>query len=319
MRPDGIGKIPAGVQRASAGLLCSLTAVLAAGAATGSARQQYRATVDVVRLPVVVADGDGAPVRGLSPDDFEVREDGRLQEIAFFAEGPSGVEVPLYLGLLLDVSGSMESDMRAAASAAVRFVNALDEAKDVTLVDFDSAVRLGRFSPPSYPHLFERIRARETGGMTALYDAIGVYLSRSVARRGQHVLVLYTDGGDTASSITFGRLQQLLRMTDVLVYAVGFLEHQSGSDRGRQQMRISQIARETGGDAYFPYSGAGLDEAYARILQEVSSRYTIGYVPIDAPTEGDFRRVDVRLTNPELKGVKVRTRPGYQMLESASR
>jgi Ca-activated chloride channel family protein len=307
------------VQRAIAGLLGSLAAVLAVSAATGSARQQYRATVDVVRLPVVVTDGDGVPVRGLTPDDFEIREDGRLQEILFSAEGPPGVEVPLYLGLLLDVSGSMESDMRAAASAAVRFVNALDEAKDVTLVDFDSAVRLGRFSPPSYPHLFERIRARETGGRTALYDAIGVYLSRSVARRGQHVRVLYTDGGDTASSITFGRLQELLRMTDVLVYAVGFLEHQSGSDRGRQQMRISQIARETGGDAYFPYSGTGLDDAYARILQEVSSRYTIGYVPIDTPTEGDFRRVDVRLTRPELKGVKVRTRPGYQVLESRSR
>jgi Ca-activated chloride channel family protein len=294
-------------------------AALAVSVVTGAARQQYRAAADLVRLPVVVTDRDGLPVAGLTADDFDVREDGRPQQIAFFAEGAPGEDLPLYLGLLLDASGSMETDMREAAGAAVRFVDALDEAADVTFVDFDTAVRLGRFSPPSYPQLFERIRAQTTGGLTALYDAIGVYLGRTVARRGQHLLVLYTDGGDTASSITFGRLQELLRMTDVLVYAVGFLAHQSSADRLRQQMRITQIARETGGEAYFPGSGVALDEAYARIRRDVDARYTIGYVPAVAPVPGEFRRISVRLTGGDRDGLSVRTRSGYQLLDAVAR
>jgi Ca-activated chloride channel family protein len=296
-----------------------LAALAVAGGATGAAQEQFRAAVAVVRLPVVVTDREGEPVRGLRRADFDVWEDGKPQEIAFFAEGPPGETLPLYLGLLLDTSGSMERDLRQAANAAVRFVTALDEATDVTLVDFDSAVRLGRFSPPSYPHLFERIRTQQTGGRTALYDAVGVYLSRSIARRGQHILVLYTDGGDTASSITFGRLQHLLRMTDVLVYAIGYLEHQPSSARLRQQMRITQIADETGGEAYFPSSGSRLDDVYARILRNVAARYTIGYVPLEPPEDGEYRRIDVRVTRPDLDKIKIRTRSGYMRLESASR
>lgn len=296
-----------------------MLAALAASVVTGSARQQYRAAADLVRLPVVVTDRDGLPVGGLTPDDFDVREDDRPQRIAFFAEGVGGKDLPLYLGLLLDASGSMEADMREAAGAAVRFVDALDEAADVTFVDFDTAVRLGRFSPPSYPQLFARIRAQKTGGLTALYDAIGVYLGRTVARRGQHVLVLYTDGGDTASSITFGRLQELLRMTDVLVYAVGFLAHQPGADRLRQQMRITQIARETGGEAYFPGSGVALEDAYARIRRELGARYTIGYVPTVAPVPGRFRRITVRLTGGRRDELSVRTRSGYLPLDGIGR
>ena len=117
-------------------------------------------------------------MRGLKADDFDVLEEGKPQKIAYFAEGAPGEALPLHLGLLLDTSGSMERDLREAANAAIQFVDALDEAVDVTFLDFDSSVRVGRFQPPSYPRLFERIRERKAGGMTALYDALGVYLRR---------------------------------------------------------------------------------------------------------------------------------------------
>jgi Ca-activated chloride channel family protein len=205
----------------------------------------------------------------------------------------------------------MEKDLRDASTAAIRFVQAADEASDVTFVDFDTSVRVGRFSPPSYPQLFERIRHTKPGGFTALYDAIGVYLEGTRQRDGQHVLLLYTDGGDSRSRMGFGRLIELVRLSNVLIYGIGYLENQLSSDRVTQQMRLSQIAREAGGEAFFPTSARELQEVYARILDELVSRYTIGYVSSNPKADGRFRRVDIKLVKPDLRGAKVRTRSGY--------
>ncbi len=293
-------------------------AVLLAGGAPGLlAGQQFRASTGVVRLPVIVTDRDGSVVRGLGRESFEVFENGERQELQFFAEGDPGEILPLRLGLLLDTSGSMELDLRDAATAVIRFIDACEEATDVTFVDFDRTVQLGRFAPPSYPMLFGRIRSRKPGDMTALYDAIAVYLQAADGRRGQHVLILYTDGGDTASSITLSRVQQMLRASDVLVYAVGYLDNQPGSARVQQQMQLTQLVRETGGQAFFPSSAESLEEAYGRILEEISSRYTLGYVPAVPPEEG-FRRVEVKLAEDGVPpGVKIRSRPGYYVYPKA--
>jgi Ca-activated chloride channel family protein len=303
--------------RRSASRACLVAAaVCAALVATAGAQNpapvpQFRAGVSLVRLPVVVTARDGQIVRGLTAADFRVTEDGRPQTIAHFVEGAAGETLPLHLGLVLDGSESMERDLREAANAAVRFVEALEEAVDVTFMDFDTAVNIGRFTPPSYWRLFERIRERKAGGGTSLYDAIGTYIESSLGRPGQHVLLLYTDGGDSTSRMTFGKLLDLLRLGNVLVYAVGYLDHQSSSTRGAQQMGLSQIAHEAGGEAFFPSSPGAIHEVYAKILDELASRYTLGYVTSSTKPAGKFRRVEVKLTRADLRGVKVRTRPGY--------
>ena len=279
---------------------------------------QFRSGVTIVRLPVVVRGRDGHLARGLAAGDFEVREDGQVQKIAHFAEGAPGADLPLRLGLVLDASGSMEKDLAEAEGAAIRFVQAAEEASEVTFVDFDTSVRVGRFTPPSYPQLFERIRRTKPGGFTALYDALGVYLEGARQRDGQHVLLLYTDGGDSRSRMSFGKLIELLRLSNVLVYAIGYLENQLSTDRVTQQLRISQIAREAGGEAFFPTSARELQEVYARILDELVSRYTIGYVSSNPKTDGRFRRVEVKLTKPDLRGAKVRSRSGYFPLPAGS-
>jgi len=305
-------------QRAVAGAT-ALAALLTGGGMLFASGQQFRASTGVVRLPVIATDGKGNVVGGLTRDSFAVFEDGERQDVEFFSEGAPGEALPLRLGLLLDTSGSMELDLKDAMGAVIRFVDACVEATDVTFVDFDRTVQLGRFSPPSYPMLFGRIRSRQPGTETALYDAIGVYLQASAGRRGQHVLLLYTDGGDTASSITLSDVQRMLRASDVLLYAVGYLEHQSSSSRVTQQMQITRLARETGGEAFFPGSTEALDAAYERILQEIGARYTLGYVPTQAPDEG-FHRVEVKLTSPdEHPGVKLRTRPGYYVYPRSDR
>lgn len=291
--------------------LAAVALACIAGLAPVHSQQAFKSSVDLVRVPVVVSGKGGLLTRGLTAKDFEVLEDGVAQKIVAFAEGAPGDELPLHLGLLLDVSGSMELDLHDAANAAVQFVTALDEATDVTLVDFAATIRLGRFSRDSYESLFERIRNRKADGETALHDAIGVYLETASARPGQHVLLLYTDGGDSRSKMSFAQVVDALRFSNVLVYAIGYLDNQASSQRVMQQSRLTMLTRETGGDAFFPGNKRDLQTAYARILDELGSRYTIGYEPSGPRADGRFHKIQVRLTAPSVKDAKIRTRSGY--------
>ncbi len=275
----------------------------------GQNPQTFRSGVNLVQVPVVVTAKDGGLVRGLTPDDFRVTENGVAQTLQFFSEGAPGDKLPLHIGLLLDVSESMGQDLSQAATAAVRFVNALDEAQDVTLVDFDEKVRVARFGPDSYPRLFERIREKKASGATALFDAVSMYLRGAADLEGQKVLLLYTDGGDTTSALNFGQLTKMLKLSDVLVYSIGYLSRDSRM--AQPQMQLTQIARDTGGDAFFPQDPRELNEIYAKILDELGSRYTLGYVSSNAKEDGSWRKVEVKVTRPDAVKAKVRTRPGY--------
>jgi Ca-activated chloride channel family protein len=299
----------AGSTRCAFAALCVCAAAVAIAAAPPE-RQQFRSGTDLVRLSVVVTGRDGLLVRGLAPGAFEVFEDGVKQTVSAFAEGGQE-EMPLHAGLLVDRSGSMELDLREAANAAIQFINALDEARDVTFVDFNSSIRIGRFEPQSYPHLFERIRGQSAEGMTALWDAVAAYLRNVSERAGQHVLVLYTDGGDSTSRLRFNQLLTMLRSGNVMVYAIGYLENQLSASRTTGQMYLTSLAREAGGEAFFPSSPKELHKIYARILDEIGSRYTIGYVSTNTKPDGKFRKVQIKLTSPEHKSAKVRTRTGY--------
>jgi Ca-activated chloride channel family protein len=215
----------------------------------------------------------------------------------------------MHLGLMLDVSESMGEDVRFTRTAAIKFLNTLTAAVDVTIVDFDSEVRVARYSQQEFPRLVERIRQQKTTGMTALYDAIGVYLDGAAGQDGRKVMLLYTDGGDTMSSLRFPELIDLLKASDVTVYAIGELEHQSSSARERARSILERIAETTGGQAFFPSSVKELDVMYDKVVAEIRAQYTIGYVSTNERTDGAWRKVEVRL--PVGKDLRVRARKGY--------
>jgi Ca-activated chloride channel family protein len=291
-----------------------LLTLAAAGAAV--AQQTFRAGVDLVTFSVVVTDREGTPITGLDASDFAVVEQGRPQTIAYFAAGDVseadtlGLERPLHLGLALDTSGSMEEDIADVRTASIRFLNANEHAADVTLVDFDTEVRLARFASADYPRLIERIRMRRPDGWTAFYDALGIYLHGAEEQTGDKVLLVYTDGGDTRSSLTYNDVLDLLRVSDVTLYTVGYLDHQLTATRMQQRMQLQHLAEVTGGEAMFPTSLKQLDKMYEAIQRHIASRYTIGYVSTDARMDGNWRKVEIRLTRPDLKGVRIRTRAG---------
>ena len=278
----------------------------------------FRTAVDLVHFGVTVVDKQGTPVTGLTANDFQILENGKPQSVKFFAAGAPEEAPPLHLGLLLDTSGSMAGDIKDSRSAAVKFVNTLDHAADVTLVDFDTQVRVARFGPNDYPRLVERIRGRKPDGWTALYDAIGVYLNGAQTQDGQKVLVLYTDGGDTTSSLTFHDMLDLCKASDVTVYAIGYMEHQ-GSGRMAQRIELERVAATTGGRAYFPGVAKDLDGVFEQIGKELAARYSLGYLSSDPRTDGAWRGVEIKLLRRDLKGVKLRTRAGYFALYKATR
>ena len=279
-------------------------------AARGEIQQTFRTATNLVSVPATVIGRGDVLIHGLTMGDFEIYEDGKPQKLTLFTEGAPGPEIPLHLGLLLDTSESMDKNLTAATAAAIRFVNALEEAVDTTFVDFSSEVRVSRFAPASYPHLFERVRDNKATGSTALYDALALYLSVAQEQDGQKVLLLYSDGLDSTSSTGYGNVVEMLRRNNVMVYSIGYVEN-LGSNRAYGQVRLNDMARQTGGEAFYPLGREELDKAYARILDEIKSRYTLGYISTNPSADGKWRKLEVRATAPSAKGAKVRTRPGY--------
>lgn len=279
--------------------------------ASGAQPRVFRSGVDLVRFSIAVLDAKGKLVPGLTAADFQVIEDGQPQAITFFAAGEGDAKPPLHLGLLFDTSESMTDDLSFSKTAAVKFVNGLPEASDVTFVDFDTEVRVARYSQTDFPRLVERIRSTRPQGWTALYDAIGVYLDGASGQDGDKVLVVYSDGGDTRSSVMYKDLMDMLKASDVTAFCVGLLDNQPSSVRTDQRMRLQGIAAITGGQALFPSSKEQLDEMYAKIVEEVHARYSLGYLSTNPKTDGAWRKVDIKITRPGLKNIRIRTRPGY--------
>lgn len=276
----------------------------------------FRGGIDLVNVGVTVTDRAGGLVADLSQEDFELQEDGRKQTVAYFLAGDpvQGAAPPLHVGVLLDVSESMAGEIGFVRTAAIKFLNALERAADMTVVDFDTEVRVARFSQGDFPRLVERIRQQKVSGLTALYDAIGVYLDGAADQDGRTIMLLYTDGGDTRSTLTLPELMELLKASNVTVYAIGALAHQSLSGRFPQERVLRQIAEVTGGQAFFPADVKELDKVYGQVLaelRELRAQYTIGYLSTNGKRDGAWRKVDVKLNKPGARGLRIRARKGY--------
>ena len=275
----------------------------------------FTSGVELVHLGVSVIDRNGKPVTDLTETDFKLFEDGQRQDIRYFSRGLESdtATMPMHLGLMFDTSGSMEKDGDFAKTAAIKFLNTLTYAEDMTLVDFDTEVRVGRYSQDDFPRLVERIRNRQARGWTALYDALGVYLDGAFAQDGRKVLLLYSDGDDTGSRMRFGDMIDLIRASDVTVYAIGFQKNLRSSVRQVKRMRLEQLAGITGGRCYFPTDLDQLDGIYEQITDELNARYSLGFVSTNERADGMWRELEIKLVSsrPELRHVRVRNREGY--------
>jgi VWFA-related protein len=290
----------------AAATLCLLERAVSAAEAQ---RPTFRAGIDLVNFGVTVTDRRGNFINDLTAADFEIIEEGQRQAVAYFARGEEVEAAPeMHVGLLFDTSGSMGEDIKLARSAAVRFLNTLSDAKDMTLVDFDTEVRVARYGQREFPRIVERIRNRKPDGWTALYDALGVYLDGAAEDEGRTILVLYTDGGDTRSAITFGDVMTLVRASDVTIYTVGFLDNQPGSVKTVQRARLAQMAEATGGQAFFPSAMKDIESAYDKVVAQIRAQYILGYSSTNPKPDGSWRKVEIRVTRPDAR---IQSRKGY--------
>ncbi len=301
-----------GMSMCRAGVLATAALAMGAPALVRAQQAEFRAGIDLVQVGVTITDQDGEFMTDLTAEDFEIIEEGQKQTITYFARGDQSVAAPpLHVGLLFDTSGSMDEDIKLSRSAAIRFLNTFSDAVDMTLVDFDTEVRVARYGQQDFPRIVERIRGRRPGGWTAMYDALGVYLDGAAENDGRTILLLYTDGADTRSAIGLGDLMTLVRASDVTIHAVGFMEHQLSSTRLNQRMRLMEIAETTGGQAFFPSAMDDVEEAYDEVVAQIRAQYSLGYISTDTAQDGNWRDVEIKLTRSDLKDARVQSRKGY--------
>lgn len=286
-------------------------------------------------------DRDGRLVSDLAPENFRVLEDGRPQAVVVFgrAVDSPGYRCPIHrdvresrpgncvrcgatlvpdrddltvdLGLLFDTSESMIDQLKLSQEAAVRFLEAVPRARDLITIFFDQDIRISRYDSENQQGLFDRIREAKGGGNTALYDAIAVYLSRVEDSTGRKVLVVFTDGEDSTSGLGLPELIRLVQSSSVTIYPIAFMGGfpAAGSRALLPRAFLLRLAELTGGRVFSPTTSRDLPGIYARILDELSSQYVIGYTSDNPRRDGKYRKLRVEV---QREGLKVRHRAGYQ-------
>jgi Ca-activated chloride channel family protein len=265
--------------------------------------------VKLVNVFVNVTDRNGAIVGQLTKDDFQIAEDGRPQRIAVFERQS---ELPLNLMLAIDTSGSVHKDMLQEQDAAKRFVHALMRPQDkMGLLEFATDVR--ELSPfTNKVSQIDRGLSQLRGGeATALYDAIYLASQRLGRLDGRKVLVLVSDGGDTAKSTTYaGALEQALR-NEVMIYSLIDvpIEASAGRDLGGEHALIT-LAEQTGGKSFYVSAG-GLDKAFAQVSDDLRTQYLLGYYPWHQAPGTNFHRLQVTIPRAAAESFNIRHRTGY--------
>ena len=237
----------------------------------------FRVDVKLVNLFVNVTDKTGAIVGGLNKEDFQVLEDGRPQKISVFERQS---ELALNLTLAIDTSGSTAKDLALEQIASKHFVHALMRQQDqMSLIEFATDVRQLVPFTNKVPLLDRGLNALRVGDATALYDAI--YLGADGLRKkdGRKVLVLVSDGGDTAKSTNYDEaLEQALRC-EVMIYSIIDVpvEASAGRDIGGEHALIT-LSEQTGGKSFYASEG-GLERAFERVSEDLRTQYLLGYYP----------------------------------------
>ena len=328
----------------------STFAAVAAAAVTLSAQDgfRFRSGVELVNVTATVTDDDGRFVSNLTKDDFTLFEDGAQQEITHF----SSDRVPVSLGILLDASGSMTSDKMAFARAAIdRFVfELLGQDDELFFVEFANAPRITQHWTTDRRAISRALGRVNPAGGTAIYDAVAEALPFAEAGQNRKkALLLISDGNDTNSTTGVSELRQLIRESEVLVYALGVDGSSARNNnnnggtiirppqtpiplpfpfpRGRRPAfpqiggtwtrvtnsdrvnadALRQITDDTGGRTEIVRGFDGLEAATARIADELSKQYYLGY---SSSAEKDGRWHAIRLEVRDRR-LNVRARRGY--------
>jgi len=290
-------------------------------------------SVDVVNILASVRDKRNALIGNLDKTDFTILEDGKPQTIKYFTRE---TDLPLTIGLLVDVSRSQENLIGIERSAASQFFNKVLRKKDEAfLISFGEESELLQ-DYTSSPRLLEEglNQLRVSSGVsglhpgpvptagdprgTVLYDAVYLAASEKLKSEvGRKVLVLITDGNDQGSRMTRNQAIEAAQKADAVIYSIDYLDPSAyggpfGFGGGGGESELRRMSDETGGRVFKVDRKHSLDEVFQEIQEEMRSQYAIGYTPLNDVKDGSYRRLDIKLASKDLK---VQARKGYYAIK----
>src|SRR6185312_1759678 len=266
--------------------------------------------VELVLVPVTITDQSDRVITGLDKQNFRVYENKRQQNIQHF----SSEDVPVSIGIILDISGSMKTKMARAKEAVQEFCKAANPQDEFFMITFSNQPNLvGNFtSDPE--ELQQSLLSVEAGGRTALLDAIylGLHKMRQ-ATQPRRALLIISDGGDNRSRYTEHEVTSLVKEADVMVYAIGIYDHTFPTEEeALGPALLSTIADVSGGKAFSVDDPDDLPAIASHVGEELRNQYVLGYRPENIPRDGKWHKIRVKLQMPAgWKFLHIRARSGY--------
>ncbi|MFN0102477.1 MAG: VWA domain-containing protein [Bryobacteraceae bacterium] len=282
--------------------------------------------VDLVNVMFTVRNKNNALIPTLTKDDLTVFEDGKQQTTKYFTRETN---LPLTIGLLVDVSGSQETLIPQEKHAAGQFFDQVLRAKDMAfLISFGSEAELLQDSTSSAKLLkrgLEGLRlSTSVGGLhpgpvptskpkgTILYDAVYLAANEKLKNEvGRKAIVLITDGMDYGSSYKLRDAIEMAHKADTIIYSIYYVDQRAYYGRGfggASDGDLKKMSEETGGRLFHVGRNNTLEAIFGQIQEEMRSQYALAYSPTNEQRDGSFRKLEIR---PNDKTLKVQARKGY--------
>lgn len=275
--------------------------------------QGIKVNVDLTLVNVTVTDPLDRLVTGLEKEHFRVFEDGVEQEVLTM----SGEDVPVSIGLVFDMSGSMSDKVEKARQAAVQFMRTANPLDQFFLVSFNDRAELTSGFTTSVEELQNRMMFTSSRGRTALLDAIYLGLSQMRgAHNAKRALLIISDGGDNHSRYNENDVKSYLKEADCQLYAIGIYDPIGIRSRTPEELNgpslLSEVTEMTGGRV-FPVGNLGeLPDIAAKIGMELRNQYVLGYKSSNPQRNGTWRKIKVKLRPPRgLPPLNVYAKTGY--------
>jgi Ca-activated chloride channel family protein len=290
---------------AALGVAAGLCGLLVPLAAQRPQEPTFRTGTEIVSLFVTVTDGRQRLVPDLVRDDFTVFDDGRPQPIVFFENEVQ----PITVVVMLDTSASMTGAISLLRDAAEQFLIRMLPDDRGKVGAFNDKIEVTAGFTGDRDDLVGALRDLDYGNATRLYDALVLSLDELRGIEGRRVILVFSDGEDTASRARLGQVVDRARAEEVMVYAIGLeVEYFNGVRmvRSRPDDGLRRLAEETGGGYFELEKTADLAPTFTRVAQELHSQYVVGFTPTNL--DGKVHRLEVKLRD---GGMTARARRSY--------
>jgi Ca-activated chloride channel family protein len=289
-------------------LTCALSAQESRQNSKSDQQPVHNLNVDVnlVLATATVTDRDGRYVTGLEKENFKIFEDKLPQEILQF----SSEDIPVSVGIVFDVSGSMKDKLKTAVQAAITFLKSGNPDDEYFLVEFSDKPTGSDFTS-DIAKLQSRFMFSKAKGRTALYDA--VYMGLSKLEQGNNpkrALLLITDGEDNRSRYTFSNVKEFIKEKDIQMYSIGISNGPGDASAEQGRALLRDLSSISGGESFFPKSIYHLEDTCRSIAKELKYQYVIGYRSTNTEQDGKFRKIKIAAEFPDYK-LTVRHKQGY--------